>query len=85
MPHPPESKRVIDPKTGKMVDIPEGGSYYDSGGTLRRRYAGSKNPIGIPRSLWSSMSAKAREQAIREEAAKVARRLLEEERGGFDK
>ena len=27
---------VIDPKTGKLVPIPEGGRYYDAGGTLGR-------------------------------------------------
>ena len=43
---PPEPKKIIDPRTGKMVEIPEGGSYYDSGGTLKRIYAGSQKPIG---------------------------------------
>ena len=78
---PGEPKKVIDPRTGKMVEIPEGGSYYDSGGTLGRRYAGSKKPTGIPTFIWSTMSASAKEKAIREEAAEVARRLIEEERG----
>ena len=78
---PEEPKKVIDPRTGKMVEIPEGSSYYDSGGTLGRRYAGSKKSTGIPTFLWSTMSASAKEKAIREEAAEVARRLVEEERG----
>ena len=64
-----------------MVEIPEGSSYYDSGGTLGRRYAGSKKPTGIPTFLWSTMSASAKDKAIREEAAEVASRLIEEERG----
>ena len=64
-----------------MVEIPEGGSYYDSGGTLGRRYDGSKKPTSIPTFMWSTMSASAKEKAIREEAAEVARRLIEEERG----
>ena len=64
-----------------MVGIPEGDSYYDSGGTLGRRHAGSKKPTRIPTYLWSSMSASARDKAIREEAAEVSRRLIEEERG----
>ena len=78
---PEEPKKVIDPRAGKIVEIPEGGSYYDSGRTLGRRYTGSKKPIGIPTLLWSTMSASAKEKAIREEAAEVARRLIEEERG----
>ena len=48
---------------------------------MGRRYAGSKKPTGIPTFLWSSMSASAKEKAILEEAAEVARRLIEEERG----
>ena len=78
---PGEPQKVIDPRTGKMVEISEGGSYYDSGGTLGRRYAGSKKPTGIPTFIWSTMSASAKEKAIPEEAAEVARRLIEEERG----
>ena len=78
---PEEPKKVVDPKAGEIVGIPEGGSYYDCAGTLGRRYAGSKNPTGIPTYLWSTMSTSAKDKAIREEAAEVARRLIEEERG----
>ena len=78
---PEDPKKVIDPRTGKMVEIPEGGSYYDSGWTLGRRYAGSKKPMGIPTFMWSTMSSSAKKKAIREEAAEVVRRLIEEERG----
>ena len=68
---PGEPKKVIDPRTGKMVEIPEAGNYSDSRGTLGRRYAGSKKPTGIPTFIWSTMSASAKEKAIREEAAEV--------------
>ena len=79
---PKEPKKVIHPRTGKMVEVPEGGSYYDSGGTLGRRYDGSKKLIGIPTTyLWSTMSKAAKDKATREEAAEVAGRLIEEERG----
>ena len=67
--------KVIDPRTGKLVPIPEGGRYYDAGGTLGRRYGGqrgSTKPDGIPSALWPTMSkqqkAKAREEAAREQA-----------------
>ena len=63
---------VIDPRTGKLVPIPEGGRYYDAGGALGRRYGGqrgSTKPHGIPSALWPTMSkqqkAKAREEAAR--------------------
>ena len=45
---PPE---VIDPKTGKVVPLPEGERYYDSGGVFGRRYGGtrgSKKPVRYP-------------------------------------
>ena len=68
-----ERKKAIDPKTGKLVAIPEGDRYYDAGDTLGRRYGGqrgSTKPDNIPSDLWPMMSrqqrAKAREQAARE-------------------
>ena len=64
---------VIDPKTGKLVPIPEGGRYYDAGGTLGRRYGGqrgSTKPDSIPSALWPTMSKQQKAKA-REEAARV--------------
>ena len=70
---------VIDPKTGKLVPIPEAGRYYDAGGTLGRRYGGqrgSTKPDSIPSALWPTMSkqqkAKAREEVAREQARALA-------------
>ena len=66
---------VINPRTGKLVPIPEGGRYYDAGGTLGRRYGGqrgSTKPDGISSAPWPTMSkqqkAKAREEAARKQA-----------------
>ena len=70
---------VIDPKTGKFVPIPEGGRYYDAGGTLGRRYGGQRGSTksdSIPSALWPTMSkqqkAEAREEAAREQARALA-------------
>ena len=70
---------IIDPKTGKLVPISEGGRYYDAGGTLGRRYGGqrgSTKPDSIPSALWPTLSkqqkAKAREEVAREQARALA-------------
>ena len=49
-----KASEVIDPRTGKLVPIPEGDMYYDSGGVLGRRYGGtrgSRKPDSIPSSI----------------------------------
>ena len=79
---PPE---VIDPKTGKVVPLPEGERYYDSGGVMGRRYGGergSKKPDSIPSSIWVNLSKKQKEKAIEDEARKLALEELDEEFGG---
>ena len=46
-----ERPNVIDPASGKLVPLPEGGRFYDSGGTLGRRYGGTRGstkPDDIP-------------------------------------
>ena len=46
-----ERPHVIDPVSGKLVPIPEGGRFCDSGGTLGRRYGGTRGstkPDDIP-------------------------------------
>ena len=71
-----EVTKVIDPSTGALIDLPEGERYYDSGGTLGRRYGGSrgsKKPDNIPTHIWVNLSKKQKDKAISEEAAKVAR------------
>ena len=71
-----EVTKVIDPSTGALIDLPEGERYYDSGGTLGRRYGGSrgsKKPDSIPTHIWVNLSKKQKDKAISEEAAKVAR------------
>ena len=73
-------KKVLDPKTGKEIDLPEGGRYYDSGGTLGRKYGGtrgSKKPESIPSYLWVNMSKKQKEKAIVDEAREQALRDME--------
>ena len=40
---------VIDPKTGKVVPLPEGERYYDSGGVIGRRYGGQEDPRNLTR------------------------------------
>ena len=76
---------VIDPKTGTLVPIPEGGRYYDAGVTLGRRYGGqrgSTKPDGIPSALWPTMS-KQQKAKVREEAAgEQARALANFQEGG---
>ena len=79
---PPE---VIDPKTGKLVPLPEGGMCYDSAGVLGRRYGGSRGsrkPDSIPSSMWVNLSKKQKEKAIEDEARELARKELDNQEGG---
>ena len=80
-----EPSLVIDPKSGKMIPIPEGGGYYDSGGTLGRRYGGtrgSRKPDSIPSDLWVRLSKKQKDKAIEDEVRENALRELESGGGG---
>ena len=76
---------VIDPKTGKVVPLPEGERYYDSGGVIGRRYGGtrgSKKPDSIPSSMWVNLSKRQKEKAIDDEARRLALEELDEPIGG---
>ena len=60
---PPE---VIDPKTGKLVPLPEGDMYYDS----------------IPSSSWVNLSKKQKGKTIEDETRELALKELDYEEGG---
>ena len=75
-----EPPKVLHPKTGKEIPLPEGGKYYDSGGTLGRRYGGtrgSRKPDSIPSDLWVRLSKAQKEKAIDDEAREQALKDLE--------
>ena len=79
-----EQSMVIDPVTGKYVPLPEGGRYYDSGGTLGRRYGGTRGttkPDEIPTHLWVNMSKAQKRKAIEESAMKAALEKLDDDGG----
>ena len=44
-----ESRKVIDPRTGKIVEVCEGGSYYDSGGGMpdQRNQSAFRRTFGL--------------------------------------
>ena len=70
-----ERPHVIDPVSGKLVPIPEGGRFYDSGGTLGRRYGGTRGstkPDDIPSHLWVNMSKSQKKKAIDEANMRAA-------------
>ena len=70
-----ERPYVIDPVSGKLVPIPEGGRFYDSGGTLGRRYGGTRGstkPDDIPSHLWVNMSKSQKKKAIDEANMRAA-------------
>ena len=79
-----EQNMVIDPVSGKYVPLPEGGRYYDSGGTLGRRYGGTRGstkPDEIPTHLWVNMSKAQKRKAIEESAMKAALEKLDDDSG----
>ena len=70
-----ERPYVIDPVSGKLVPIPEGGRFYDSPGTLGRRYGGTRGstkPDDIPSHLWVNMSKSQKKKAIDEANMRAA-------------
>ena len=80
-----KAPEVIDPRTGKLVPIPECDMYYDSGGVLGRRYGGtqgSRKPDSIPSSMWVNLSKKQKEKAIEDEAREAARNEFDYQEGG---
>ena len=79
-----EQSMVIDPVSGKYVPLPEGGRYCDSGGTLGRRYGGTRGstkPDEIPTHLWVNMSKAQKRKAIEESAMKAALEKLDDDSG----
>ena len=80
-----ERPNVIDPVSSKLVPLPGGGRFYDSGGTLGRRYVvryvgtrGSTKPDDIPSHLWVNMSNSQEMKAIDEANMRAALQEIDE-------
>ncbi|MCV6576361.1 MAG: hypothetical protein OIF58_11550, partial [Cohaesibacter sp.] len=77
---------VIDPKTGKTIQIPkDSASYYSASGVKARRYKGSSKPDSIPSDLWRDASKAERERAKKRDLLEKAAKEHEEAKARSEK